>query len=37
MPQAVFDPAMAARERPQTQALDHAASRIGVFGINQDK
>ena len=34
MPQTVFDLAMAASERPQTQALDHAATRIGVFGIN---
>jgi len=37
MLQAVFDPAMAASERPQTQALDHAATGICVFGINQDK
>ena len=37
MPQTVFDLAMAASERPQTQALDHAATRIGVFGINEDK
>jgi hypothetical protein len=37
MPQAVFDPVMAASERPQTQALDHAATWIGVFGINQNK
>jgi hypothetical protein len=37
MPQAVFDPAMAASERPQTHALDRAASGICVFGINKDK
>ena len=37
MPQPGFHPAMAGSELPQTQALDHAATRIGVFGINQDK
>jgi hypothetical protein len=31
MPRAVFEPAISATRRPQTYALDRAATRIGEF------
>jgi hypothetical protein len=37
MPPAVFESAVPASERPQSNALDRAATEIGVVGISQDK
>jgi hypothetical protein len=33
MPSAVFEPAIPASERPQTHALDRAATAIGIIII----